>query len=778
MRSGRMPTIVMRRGIAAIVLVLAACQGPIGRSVGPDTPSIGDLAAITHETRLTLSGTKSVNSSIFIDGEEVVARDALTTWAAVVALPLEGTNTFEIKALDDRGQVSLSLFVSIVRDRSLPAAPTITVTSPAPTNPVTLSGTKEAGSLVRLNGRVIVPASSATAWTYQATLATTGVNTLTLTVVDAAGNESAATPVSVTLTTSCAAPRPVFPLDRRAIIWGATLDAFEWQALFPAPSVGYRFQLSASPAFDTLVVDAQGLLGTSYAPATAAPAQGVYFWRVGAEESSGCVSYGVTRMVRVGSTTGDINGDGTADLLIGVVGDDTAAKDAGAAYGYYGGSSPEVQADVILTGENRLDAFGTAVAKVGDIDGDGYEDVLVGAYLFDRDQDRNDNVGRAYLFWGGPTPSTVPALVFTGDNANDQFGLSVAGVGDVNGDGYPDVAVGAYRATVTAACGGGTSRLPAVGRVYVYFGGPRATTDVKDAMDAKADAVLTGETTLVGGECRQGDEFGGSVAGASDVNGDGYDDLVVGARWHDFDPTFGENAGRAYVFYGGPWFVGVGADQANVILTGAAIADEFGEAVAGAGDSNGDGFADLVIGAPLRDRDGATANTGSAYWYLGGPGLSSASLPTLRLDGVAAEDNFGFSVSSAGDVNRDGYADVVVGAFLAGTLDNGSATIYWGGVSPSSTPAATYRGEIANSGDEFGISVSGAGDVDRDGYDDVIVGAYRNDAGGGVTTGFDGGRAYLFIGESVPTSRDAATDPDDWVITGPGPGDGLGISVR
>ena len=769
MRLGRIATIIIRGGIAAIILALAACQGPIGRSVGPSTPSIGDLAAVTHETRLTLSGTKSVNTSIFIDGEEVVTRDALTTWAAVVALPLEGTNTFEIKALDDRGQISQPLRVPIVRDRTPPALTVDTVPpSTVTTNPVTLGGTKEAGSLVRLNGRVIVRASSATAWTYQATLAT-GANTLTVKAMDAAGNESAAPPVSVTLTTSCAAPRPVFPLDRRAVIWGLALDAFEWQAPSTLPSGGYRFQLSASPTFDTLV-ETRDLAGTSYTPTTAAPARGVYFWRVGAIDSACGVSYGVTRMVRIGATTGDINGDGTADLLVGVVGDDTAAKDAGAAYIYHGGVR-EVQPNVILTGENRLDAFGNAVAKVGDIDGDGYEDVLVGAYLFDRDQDRQDKVGRAYLFWGGPTPSTVPTLVFTGDNANDQFGISVTGVGDVNGDGYPDIAVGAYRATVTAACGGGTSLLPAVGRVYVYFGGPRST------MDAKADAVLTGETTLVGGECRQGDEFGGSVAGAGDVNGDGYDDLVVGARWHDFDPTFGENAGRAYVFYGGPWFVGVGADRADVILTGAASGDEFGESVAGAGDTDGDGFADLVIGAPLRD--GTATNSGSAFLYFGGPGLPLTSTPLVR-NGLAVDDNFGFSVASAGDVNRDGYADVVVGAFLddAGTEDNGSATLYLDGGSRSGAPAATYTGEITNSGDQFGIAVSGAGDVNRDGYDDVIVGAYRNDVGGGITTGFDAGRAYLFPGASALADRGAGTGPNDWVITGPGPGDGLGISVR
>ena len=90
----------------------------------------------------------------------------------------------------------------------------------------------------------------------------------------------------------------------------------------------------------------------------------------------------------------------------------------------------------------------------------------------------------------------------------------------------------------------------------------------------------------------------------------------------------------------------------------------------------------------------------------------------------------------------------------------------------------SYTGEITNSGDQFGIAVSGAGDVNRDGYDDVIVGAYRNDVGGGITTGFDAGRAYLFPGASARADRGAGTGPNDWVITGPGPGDGLGISVR
>lgn len=761
--------------VIGLLAVLVGCQGQIGRSVPPAAPSIGDLASVTHQSRVTLSGAKPGGSSILINGEELVARDPLGTWSAVVSLPSDGSWTFEIRALDDRGQISPALMVSIIRDTSPPVAPTIDpVTSPASANPVVLSGTKEAGALVRLNGRRIIPPSAATTWSYQATLVP-GPNTAAVTVVDIAGNESDPTTVSVTLTPTCAVPRPVFPLDRGAIVWGET---FTWQVPSIAPSDGYRFELSASPAFDSLIDTVDTPL-TLYVPTIPSPPGGVYFWRVGALDGNCGVSYGLTRMVTIGSTTGDINGDGYADAMIGVVGDDTVDRDAGAAYIYHGGPSPEVQPDIILTGEHRLDGFGNSVAKAGDIDGDGYVDLLVGAYLFDRDADQNDNVGRAYLFWGGPNMSTQPGLVLTGEQENGYFGVSVAGVGDVNGDGYPDVAVGAYRAAVTAACGGGTARLPAVGRVDVFFGGPRLT------MDAKADVVLTGETTASPGDpasaCRQGDEFGGRLAGVGDANGDGYDDILVGARGFDLntdpsDPSVGQDAGRAYLFYGGPWLVGMGADQADVVFTGTATADEFGATVAGVGDTNGDGFADLVVGAPLRD--GTAPDSGSAYWYFGGSGLSSTSSPVL-LEGVAAEDNFGFSVASAGDVNHDGFADIIVGAFLAGPSDNGSATLYLGGAPPAGSPAATYTGETdPQSGDQFGLSVSGAGDVNKDGYDDVIVGAYHNDACCGLVGG-DAGRAYIFPGSPSPTSRGAASDPtNDWIFTGRRPGDGLGIAVR
>ena len=150
-------------------------------------------------------------------------------------------------------------------------------------------------------------------------------------------------------------------------------------------------------------------------------------------------------------------------------------------------------------------------------------------------------MGRAYVYYGGPGADAVADLTLTGEAAGDLFGYSVSGAGDVNGDGYADVIVGAY----SDDAGGSDA-----GRAYVYFGGPGA--------DAVADLTLTGAAAS--------DWFGWSVSGAGDVNGDGYADVIVGGH---SDDAGGMDAGRAYVYFGGP-----GADAvADLTLTGAAAGD-------------------------------------------------------------------------------------------------------------------------------------------------------------------------------------------------------------
>jgi len=233
------------------------------------------------------------------------------------------------------------------------------------------------------------------------------------------------------------------------------------------------------------------------------------------------------------------------------------------------------------TGAAASDLFGFSVAGAGDVNGDGFADLIVGAFANDAG---GANAGRAYVYYGGPAGDATADLTLTGAAAGDEIGVSVAGAGDVNGDGFADLIVGAL---------GNNAGGPIAGRAYVYYGGPAA--------DAVADLTLT--------RAAAGDNFGQSVAGAGDVNGDGFADLIVGAN----NDAGGGNAGRAYVYYGGP-----AADAiADLTLTGAAAFDNFGVSVAGTGDVNGDGFADLIVGAPYNDAGGADA--GRAYVYSVSP---------------------------------------------------------------------------------------------------------------------------------------------------------------
>ena len=172
-------------------------------------------------------------------------------------------------------------------------------------------------------------------------------------------------------------------------------------------------------------------------------------------------------------------------------------------------------------------------------------------------------------------------------------------------------------------------------------------------------------------------------------------------------------------------------------FTGQAAGDRFGISVSTAGDVNGDGYSDIIVGAPFNDAGGNDA--GRAYIYFGGTSMDN--IADVIMTGEAADDRFGFPVSTAGDVNGDGYNDVIVGAIFndAGGNTAGRAYIYFGGTSMDNNVDVTMTGEAA--GDFFGISVSTAGDVNGDGYSDVIVGAYFNDAGGS-----DAGRAYIYFG--------------------------------
>lgn len=398
-------------------------------------------------------------------------------------------------------------------------------------------------------------------------------------------------------------------------------------------------------------------------------------------------------------SAGDINGDGFGDVIVGAWTSDANGGDAGRAYIYLGGATPNAAPWLVLTGEVAGDNFGTSVASVGDVNGDGHPDVAVGAWGSNA---AGLDAGRAYVFFGGPTMDALADRTFTGQAANDRFGVSVSAAGDVNGDGFADVVVGAFGNDA-----GGTN----AGRAYVYFGGPFA--------DNVADWTLTGEAPF--------DHFGWVAAGAGDVNADGFADVIVGAYQND---AGGTDAGRAYLYFGGlnPNTV---PDQ---LFTGGPDGERFGVGVSKAGDVNGDGYADLIVGADSNPSNGS--HSGRAYVFYGGPLLDAVADKTLS--GDRPDGYFGSTVATARDVNGDGFDDLLVGAWETGTTvaDAGNVYLFLGGPSMSGVPAQVYSGE--GGGDHFGNRATSAGDFDGDGHLDIITGAYFNDA-----YDSDAGRAYV-----------------------------------
>lgn len=397
-------------------------------------------------------------------------------------------------------------------------------------------------------------------------------------------------------------------------------------------------------------------------------------------------------------------------------------------------------ADAILVGEDAGDMAGFSVASAGDVDGDGVDDLVVGAP--GAEAGTAPDAGMAYLFYGpvsgSPDLATADA-VFTGGAVSDDAGWAVGG-GDLNGDGWSDVVLSGQDRD-----DGGVN----AGAVYVFYG-PLSGTYPTSA----ADAVVVGEN--------DSGQLGFRLDAAVDLDLDGIDDLVVSAPDQEGS---GALAGCTYVFYG-PLAGTVDASAADARIYGAAADDTAGHGLDVGGDLDGDGFPDLLIGAD--ENDAAGPNAGAAYVVYGPPsGNRVLTTYDARLVGEDPQDYAGNAVS-VGDVDGDGIADALVSAPFDddGGTNAGAVYVVLGplvGAIDLGAWDAKITGDVAGLG--LGTAVS-AGDLDGDGIDDLVVAADSDDAGG-----TDAGAAWVFYG---PVSGALSLADADLELVGEDAGDGAG----
>ncbi|HEY0113227.1 MAG TPA: tandem-95 repeat protein, partial [Allosphingosinicella sp.] len=422
-------------------------------------------------------------------------------------------------------------------------------------------------------------------------------------------------------------------------------------------------------------------------------------------------------------SAGDINNDGFADILVKA---EFGWTGVGKVFVVFGKdnlanihlSSFSSSDGFTLSGNNYYGYFGSSIASAGDINNDGFDDIVVGAHGYSAQlPDPSPSPGYAYVFLGKANGfSNIDVSVssasfkITGAAVGDRLGTSVASAGDINKDGYADIVVGAENAD-------------GKGAAYVLFGKASGFSDINlGSLSASAGFKIVGGAT--------GDSFGHSVSSAGDINGDGYADIIVGA------PTAPKIAngyqGKAYVIFGKAGGFGTvdlttlnGSNGFSVSY--AQIGANVGKSVSSAGDFNGDGFDDLIVGAP--GKYNANSPSGSAFVVFGKASGFGANVDTFtmantagfEIKGAAIYDETGKSVSGLGDVNGDGYDDLIVGASGSdlGGANAGAAYIIFGRGVDLSNVAPVVGNDSLNVSEDTPATLSVAAllgnDTDADG---------------------------------------------------------------
>jgi hypothetical protein len=473
------------------------------------------------------------------------------------------------------------------------------------------------------------------------------------------------------------------------------------------------------------------------------------------------------------SVSGDCD-DGAADRFPGaeeVCGDgvvndcDGSEAAASARCSRLSGDISVSSADRKGSGDQIYGGAPASIVDVGDVDGDGLEDLLVGVpswcnCTYDTGWEDGVDGMVAYLRGAGlladvtDTSFTLRADVSltSSRSSSERAGTQVGGLGDLNTDGYDDVFITAPETNY--------STLTDAGVVYVRLGASAITSS---SLSSGATLTLRGEAT--------GDRFGSAAANIGDLTGDGLNELVVGAR---YDDDGGSDAGVVTVFSGaklGRWTGNVSASKATVKIVGSTSNDHVGSSLGNAGDIDGDGVDDLLIGAP--GHDGGASGAGAVAVFLGGGALAGAS-GSLSFDdaellvlgaaandqlGAAASDQLGSALSTAGDVDGDGLDDVLIGApdVDLGGASAGAAYLLLASGAVLGGASATASVSDADvilvgeaTGDEAGFSVGSAGDLDGDGQAELLVGAPYNSSAASYA-----GAVYVLYGDTLTTASGA-----------------------
>lgn len=414
-----------------------------------------------------------------------------------------------------------------------------------------------------------------------------------------------------------------------------------------------------------------------------------YRWRVRACNASRCSEWTAPWYLDVGRLPNDYDGDGYSDIAISAIGYSDDFSRQGIVYVFSGSPSglQSTPQNLDNPAPSEGGRFGHSLAPAGDIDGDGFSDLIVG----------NGGGDQATVYYGSSS-GLSGGQVLQGD-LGSKFGAAVAGVGDVDGDGYADVVVGAPKPTET-------------GIIYLFLGGSERIIDVEPISFENPD--------------RSGEEFGIYLAAAGDLDANGFADFVVGAPRNS-------GGGQAIVYYGSP----AGPIESTDYLFNPDSQEgaRFGDVVAYAGDLDRDGYSDLAVSAPFHD--GEHAGEGRVYLYRGGlEGHVSDAWLTLMLDNTAIAGKFGFRVASVGDIDRNGFDDLIVGATQEDVfeLNDGTAYLFLNSVAgiAAGSPRALRNPQAGHGNAFFGTAASSSGDIDGNGYPELLISAPEQIDGEGV----------------------------------------------